>query len=270
MSTGVPDVHEAAAVAETIACTARPNAAVPTRTTHGPVPRLRQRDEQRDRSVEEPTLEVGMVVLRLEELERHVDHDRADDRSGDAPDPAEDDNRKDENEDVEREVAGHHRSLDRCEDPAAEPGQRRTHDDGETLEPVHGNAHHLGREGILTKRAPGAPGPRPVRKVEAGRREDEHAQEEVVLLFDRRQVVAEEAERVDVADPTRAAREADAVDHGVRRVREHEKRLQEEERDDREVVADEPPRRKAEDRSPISPVKTATAGSEASDGQWIP
>jgi len=101
VSTGVPAVHEAAAVAETIAWRARPNAAVPTRTTTARVPRLRQRDEQEDGSVEEPALEVRMVVLRLEELERHVDHDRADDRSGDAPDSAEDDNRKDEDEDVE-------------------------------------------------------------------------------------------------------------------------------------------------------------------------
>src|SRR5204863_10091334 len=51
---------------------------------------------------------------------------------------------------------------------------------------------------------------------------------------------------VDVPDPARAAREADPVDHGVRRVREDEKRLQEEERDDREVVADESARSKAE------------------------
>jgi len=46
----------------------------------------------------------------------------------------------------------------------------------------------------------------------------------VVLLLDRGQGMAEEVKRSRLADPARAAREADSVDHGVRRVREREKR----------------------------------------------
>jgi hypothetical protein len=56
----------------------------------------------------------------------------------------------------------------------------------------------------------------------------------------------EELERIEVADSARAAREPYSGDVGVRRVREHEERLQEEERDNREVVADEPTRGEAE------------------------
>src|SRR3954447_15849594 len=156
-----------------------------------------------------------MVVLWLEKLERHVDDDRAENRPGDAPHAAEDDNREDEDENVESEVAGRHRRLDGREDPAAEPRQRRTDDDRETLEPVDGNAHHLGRERILPERTPGAPGSRSIREVQTGCGEAEHDREEVVLLLNRGERVAEELEWVQVADPARAAREPHSGDLGV-------------------------------------------------------
>ena len=59
----------------------------PREHQHRLEPRLHQRDEQDDRPVEEPPLDLGMIVLRLEELERAVDHDRADEDADDLPKP---------------------------------------------------------------------------------------------------------------------------------------------------------------------------------------
>ncbi len=58
-------------------------------------------------------------------------------------------------------------------------------------------------------------------------------------------VAAEERERVDVGEAVRAVR--DPVRVGG--VREHDEGLAEEERDDREVVAEQPPRRRAEEEA---------------------
>ena len=69
-------------------------------------------------------------------------------------------------------------------------------------------------------------------------------------------MVAEEVERVDLVEAVRAARQVDPADEGigevtraaVRVVDEDDERLQEEERHDREVVAEQPPRREPEQK----------------------
>ena len=83
-------------------------------------------------------------------------------------------------------------------------------DEGEDLEPVHGDAHHLGGERILPQRAPRAPGARLVGEVERHREEYVYKddQEEEVQLLRRVEAELEEGDRIELREPIGAAGEA--------------------------------------------------------------
>jgi hypothetical protein len=82
--------------------------------------------------------------------------------------------------------------------------------------------------------------------VQPDQHEQDDAEDEPVLLAPRRQLVAEEVVGVDVGNAVWPAREPPAVHRRVRSVHEHDERLAEEQRDDREVVPEQPPGRDPE------------------------
>ena len=141
--------------------------------------------------------------------------------------------------------------LDGGEDRPGQAGRRGAEHEREQLQAVHRHAHHLGGERVLAERTPRPPGARVVDELQRHDHHGEDAEREPEVAADRAELVAEDADRVDVRDPVRAAgdvgravvpRECDPV--GVRR--QHDVDLREEERHDREVVADQPPRRQPE------------------------
>ncbi len=73
-----------------------------------------------------------------------------------------------------------------------------------------GIAHRPGCERILAERAPGAAGARLAEEMQRREHDAHRPEQEEVLLLPRRQLVAEEAQRVDVGDPVRARRSAPA------------------------------------------------------------
>jgi hypothetical protein len=83
-------------------------------------------------------------------------------------------------------------------------------------------------------------------EVEPREHEARRTEQEVELLRPRRQLVAEERERIDVGDPVGSAGHVLARDVLPSRVREDDERLPEEEGDDGEVVAEQAPRGDAE------------------------
>ncbi len=140
----------------------------------------------------------------------------------------------DQEDDVEvrREDGALVRRVQRTGDARDAGADRERHQ----LQPVHRHRHELGRELVLAERAPRATGPRPVQEVEERHDEDERPEGDVVVALERDDPPPEELERVDVRDAVGAAREC-RVDQ------DDEPELEEEERHDREVVADEAPRR---------------------------
>ena len=213
------------------------------------------------------------VVLRIlgrEELERHGDHERPQDHAAQAAEAAEDDDRVDGDEDRDVEVARRDGSEERREHAAREARDPCSDAESEELEPVDRNAHRLRRERVLAKRTQGTARAGFAQEVEADQDDDSCHEQHEVLLRPRDELVAEEADGVDVGDPVRPAREPLAGDLGIRRVHEDDERLPEEQRHDRQVVAEEPARRDAEeepeqrrgddderhgdDRRPVDPV----------------
>ena len=202
-------------------------------------------EQEHDHRVEEEP-RVVLRVLGREELEGDVDHDRADDDAGQAPDAAEDHDRVDRDQDRQREVPRGHGGQDGGEDAARKPGDAGSEGERHQLQPIDRNAHRLGREWVLAQRAPGAAGARLAEEVQADQDEQDDAEDEPVLLAPRRQLVAEEVVRVDVRDPVRPSGQSLAVHGRIRRVDEDDERLAEEEGHDREVVAEQPARGDAE------------------------
>ena len=116
------------------------------------------------------------------------------------------------------------------------------------LDEIDRHAHRLGGERILALRAPGASRTRVVDEVQGDVDDHEDRDRDVevgeregaLVLHD--QVVTEEVQRIDVEDAVGAAREVVAEDLvAVRGEREED--LEEEERDDGEVVTAQPARR---------------------------
>ena len=139
-------------------------------------------------------------------------------------------------------------------DRARERADARADGDRKQLQPVDGHPHQLRRERIVTVGAPGAAGPRLVQEVNRGEHDDDGDQREPEVRAVRRQVVAEDPEVVDVRDPVRPARDVvRSVErdqrHAISLDRDRVEDLAEEQRYDREVVADEPARRQREQES---------------------
>ena len=136
--------------------------------------------------------------------------------------------------------------MERAREPPGQGRDRGAEGEGHQLQPVDGHAHHLRGERVLAQRPPRAARAGLVDEAERDEDDDEEDQCDVEVgdvedaLVLRRQLPAEEAERVDVQDPVRAAREIVAEEAVP--VRGHDvEELDEEQRDDGEVVAAEPP-----------------------------
>ena len=121
-----------------------------------------------------------------------------------------------------------------------------------------GDAHQLGGERILAERLPRAARARLVDEIHDEEREHEDDERGVEVPLQRADLEAAEVEVVDVRDAVRPAGDVEVARQAEERDRvavliDGDEELQEEERDDREVVADEASRRKrdeqAEDRS---------------------
>ncbi len=200
-----------------------------------------QEDECRhDRAVEHPARGIG----RAQDLEDDVDDDHAQDHPGHASRAAEDHHRVDRDQERDLEVAREDADLNRREQRSREPGDRRSEHEREQLEPVHRHPHQLRRQGVLAQREPRAPRPRSVERVEPRRDDREDDEDEVVVAADRGDREPEGVDVVDAVDADRAAGEVDRRAEAGRRDpvgvgHERHERLAEEERQDREVVAEE-------------------------------
>ena len=75
------------------------------------------------------------------------------------------------------------------------------------LEPVDRHRHELGGELVLSERAPRAPGARLVDEVEDGHDDEERRTSDVVGAVERRDLLPEERQRLDVRDAVRPSRE---------------------------------------------------------------
>ena len=202
-------------------------------------------DEQQEDGVEEQPGPV-LRVLGREELEGDVDHDRTEDHAGQAADAAENHDRVDGDQERQREVSRTDRREDGREDASREACDPGAEAERHQLEAVDRHAHRLRREWILTEGAPGAAGAGFADEVQADEHERDDTEQEVELLRPARELVAEERQRVDVGDAVRPAGEPLAADGGVRGEDEDDERLPEEERHDREVVAEQPAGRDSE------------------------
>ena len=186
------------------------------------------------------------MVGCAQHLQRHVHHDRPEDRTGQRPRAAEDDHRVDRDQQRHVEVGGEDARVERGEQRPREAGDARTHRKGDQLEPVDRHPHQLGRERILAQRAPRAPGARLAHRVQRRHHDEERDQGRVEVTRDAVDLAAEEMELVDVDHPVRAAGRVEAVmadaeeRHAVPVLVDRHEQLAEEQRHDREVVADEP------------------------------
>ncbi len=207
----------------------------------GEPPREAQRRDEADDDdgVEQHARVAGIA----EHLEQDADQHRADHDPALAAGAAEDHHRVDRDQEREREREREDAGVQGADQRAAERGDRGAEREAQQLEPVDGHSHHLGRERVLAERAPRATRAGEVDEAQQDVDDDEERErhvevgdvEDAALARDVERA-AEEAERVDVEQAVRAAR--DVVTEEVVAVRRHgEEELQEEERHDREVVA---------------------------------
>ena len=200
--------------------------------------------------------EVARVRGSPEQLEQDADDDRAEDDAGLAALAAEDDHRVDGDQEHEVELEREHGRVRRREQRPGQRRGRRPEGEAHQLQPVHGHAHHLGGECVLALRAPRASGPRVVDEAEQDEHRCEEAERDEVVADGERaavldgQLLAEEVERVDAKDPVRSAGHVPGTEEELVPVRrECLEELEEEERDDRQVVAGQPARRQPEQQS---------------------
>ena len=206
-----------------------------------PLPEVDERDQaEHDGDIEERASVVGVA----KQLEHDVDRDRADHDPRDAAGTAEDHHRVDGDQQRQVEVRREDAELDRGEDRARETRRRRSNMNASSLRRFTGMLISSAASESSPKRPPGAASPRLVDEAERDDDEREHAERQPEVAADGVELVAEDADRVDVRDPVRAAREVrrpvvprqrDPV--GI--VRQHDVDLRPEERHDREVVAEE-------------------------------
>ena len=211
-----------------------------------PRPHVRDQRDQDCAVEEEPR--VGRVA---QELERDRDHDRPDHDARLAAGAAQDHHRVERDQERQVEVLREDAELDGGEDRSGEPCRGGAEHEREDLHPVDRDAHHLGRERVLAQRPPRPAGARLVQQVEADEHEREHDERQPEVALRRTELDPEDLHRVEARDPIRAAGEVRGrVVPGQRdpvRIRgQDDEDLREEQGDDREVVADQAPRRQAE------------------------
>ena len=85
--------------------------------------------------------------------------------------------------------------------------------------------------------------------MEPDENDEDGEQQEVELLRPARELVAKEVQRIDVGNAVRSAGQSFTGDRWIPDVDEDDEGLTEEQRDDREVVAQKPPRRQPEDEA---------------------
>ena len=194
------------------------------------------------------------MVRRSQDLERHVDDESPEDHAAEAAGAAEDHDRVDRDQQGRVEVAREHRGLERGEERAGQPRDARAEGERVELEPVDRHPHHLGGQRVLAQRVPRPPGARPVDEVDGGEADQEEDQGDPVVALERLELLPEDVERVEVRDPVRAVRDVVAAGETEDRdpvpvVRHRHEELAEEERHDREVVADETARRQRDEQA---------------------
>ena len=178
----------------------------PEEDDHRLVPGL-ERDEEReqDHAVEEE----ARVRRRAEQLRRAVDDQRTDHDAADAAESPEDDDGVDRDQQADVVVARERAGLDGAEDRSAEARGGGAEHEREQLQPVDRNAHRLGSQRILAQRAPRSACPGAVDEVEHDHQQRQRDQRVEVVLLRRRDLVAEEVERVDLVEPVRAPGQVD-------------------------------------------------------------